>query len=302
MNQKIIGGVMPAFITPFTKDGKIMESSVKELIDFHLEGGLDGLYVGGSTGEGMIMTPDERKKIAEITVKHVAGRAPVIVHVGAPDTKTACDLSAHAKKIGADGISSVPPYYYKLSKESIKEFYTAVANAAQLPFLIYNIPMLTGVSIGSEFMIEMMGIENIIGLKFTDTNLEEFRKIKEYNNGEIKAFIGYDAMLLSALFVGADGGIGSYYNIMPKAFAGVYDNYKSGNYEVARDIQWEIDRYIMIIKKYLSPSNQPAIKSILKEIGIDCGTVMPPIRPLSDLVEKDMIADLKKEGFFEFVK
>ena len=302
MNKPIEGGVMPAFITPFDENGKIIDSGVKELIEYHLESGLDAFYVGGSTGEAMIMTPEDRMHIAEISVKYVAGRAPVIVHVGTPDTETAVKLAKHAKKIGADGISSVPPYYYKMSKEYIKEFYRAIAEAAELPFLIYNIPQLTGVSISSAFMIEMMEIPNIIGLKFTDTNLEEFRKIKAYENGRIKAFIGYDAMLLCALMMGGDGGIGSFYNIMPRAFSRVYDSFKEGDYEEAKETQWKIDKYIAIIKKYLSPANQPAIKVILKEMGFNSGTTRGPILPLKDDVSQAMHGELRKEGFFEFVR
>jgi N-acetylneuraminate lyase len=302
MNKPIIGGVLPAFITPFSENGKIIDSAARELIDYHLESGLDAFYVGGSTGEAMIMTPEQRMHIAEVVVSYVADRVPVIIHVGAADTETAVKLAKHAEKIGADGISSVPPYYYKMSKEYIKEFYKTIASSIKLPFLIYNIPILTGVSINSEFMIEMMEVENIIGLKYTDTNLEEFRKIKAYENGKIKAFMGYDAMLLSALVMGADGGIGSFYNIMPRAFAGVYDNYKAGNFEEAREIQWQIDRYIAIVKKYICPANQPAIKSILKEMGINCGTTKPPILPLKDTVVRDMLDDLRSNEFFEFVK
>ena len=302
MNKPITGGVMPAFITPFDENGKIIDSGVKELIEYHLESGLDAFYVGGSTGEAMIMSLEDRMHIAEIAVEYVANRAPVIVHVGAPDTESAVKLAIHAKKIGADGISAVPPYYYKMSREYIKEFYRAIAEAAQLPFLIYNIPQLTGVSISSDFMIEMMEIPNIIGLKFTDTNLEEFRKIKAFENGRIKAFIGYDAMLICALMMGGDGGIGSYYNIMPKAFARVYDSFQAGNYEEAKETQWQIDRYIAIIKKYLAPANQPAIKVILKEMGFNSGMTRGPILPMKENVCQMMLEELRKEGFFDFVR
>jgi N-acetylneuraminate lyase len=297
-----IFGAIPALITPFTEEGNIMEDALKELIDFHLEGGLDAFYICGSTGEGMIMDPERRMHIAEIVVNYVAGRVPVIVHVGTADTETAIALARHADKIGADCISSVPPYYYKMSREYIKEYYAAVASSTQLPFLVYNIPMLTGFSISSEFMIEMANIKNVIGLKFTDTNLEEFRAIKAYENGRIKAFMGYDAIFLSALVMGADGGIGSYYNIMPRAFADVYDSFIEGKHEQAKEIMWQIARYILIVKKYLNPANQPALKVILKEIGINCGTTKAPILPLKESVKNDLLDDLRRNGFFEFIK
>jgi N-acetylneuraminate lyase len=151
-------------------------------------------------------------------------------------------------------------------------------------------------------MIEMANIKNVIGLKFTDTNLEEFRAIKAYENGRIKAFMGYDAIFLSALVMGADGGIGSYYNIMPRAFADVYDSFIEGKHEQAKEIMWQIARYILIVKKYLNPANQPALKVILKEIGINCGTTKAPILPLKESVKNDLLDDLRRNGFFEFIK
>lgn len=302
MNNPVFTGVWPAFITPFDERGEILESGVKELIDYMIEGGLDGLYVGGSTGEGMIMTRDERMRLAELCVDYTKKRVPVIIHVGTADTKTAVELAEHARKIGADGVSSVPPYYYRMGKEYIREFYQAIARAAQIPFLVYNIPLLTGVSIGYDFMVEMMEEPNIVGLKYTDTNLEIMRQIKDYHDGEINVMMGYDAMLLSAFVLGADGGIGSWYNIMPKAFAGVYDSWKKGDVETAREWQWKIDRYIMIIKKYLEPANQAAIKAILNYQGIQAGTTMKPILPLASAKTETMIGELKAAGFFEFIK
>lgn len=302
MKKKKFTGVWPAFITPFDENGKILDSGVKELIDYMTEGGLDGLYVGGSTGEGMIMSKEDRMHMAELCVSYAGKRVPVIVHVGTADTKTAVELAEHARKIGADGVSSVPPYYYRMGKSYIKEFYQAIARAARIPFLIYNIPMLTGVSIGYDFMVEMMEEPNIVGLKYTDTNLEIMRQIKDHNDGEINVMMGYDAMLLSAMVLGADGGIGSYYNIMPRAFAGVYDCYERGDLESAKEWQWKIDRYVMIIKKYLEPANQSAIKAILNYQGISAGTTMRPILPLSGGKEEAMIAQLKAEGFFDFIK
>lgn len=295
-------GAWPAFITPFDEKGEVIESAVRECADYMIESGLDGLYVGGSTGEGMIMSKEQRMQVAELCISQAAGRVPVVVHVGTADTKTAVELARHAGKAGADGISSVPPYYYRMSKRYIKEFYTEIAKAAEVPFLIYNIPLLTGVSIGYDFMVEMMEVPNIIGLKYTDTNLEIMRQIKDYENGRINVMMGYDAMLLSALALGADGGIGSYYNIMPKPFARLYDYYQSGDIPAARELQWKIDRYIMVIKQYLEPANQAAIKAILNFQGIGAGTTMKPILPLEESRAQAMIEELKAGGFFEFIR
>lgn len=302
MALPICGGSMSAFLTPFDEKGRIIESAVKELADFHIESGLHGLYVGGSTGEGMIMTTEDRMKLAEIAVKAANKRVPVIIHVGTTDTATAIKLAQHAQSIGADGLSSVPPFYYKMSPEYIAAYYKAIADSVDIPLLLYNIPMLTGTSISADFMIELAKVKNIIGLKFTDTNLEEFRKIKDYDNGSIQAYIGFDQMLLCALIMGGDGGIGSWYNVMPKAFANIYNLYRAGRLEEARELTWKVDRYIAIIKKYPRPANQPVCKAILRRMGIDLGTVLGPLQPMKPLDEQSLIDELTKAGFFEFVR
>lgn len=300
MNKAIPEGVMPAFLTPFTREGKVNEAAVRELADFHIQSGVCALYVGGSTGEGMIMTTEQRMAVAEAAVGAAAGRVSVIIHVGAADTESAVLLAEHAKKTGADGLSSVPPYYYKMSKSYIREYYSAVSAAGGLPFLAYNIPQLTGVSIGADFMIELMELPNVVGLKYTDTNLEEFRKIKAWGQGKIKGYMGHDAMMLCALTMGADGGIGSFYNIMPRAFANVYRLYGERRIQEACAVMWRINDYIAIIKKYICPANQPALKAILRKMGIDCGPCKGPLMPLSDLAEGDMLAELEQNGFFAF--
>ena len=302
MSLSIRGGSMSAFLTPFDEKGRIIESAVQALADYHIENGLHGLYVGGSTGEGMIMTTEDRMALAEMAVKAARGRIPVIVHVGTTDTATAVRLARHAQSAGADGLSSVPPFYYKMSPEYIKAYYCAIAEAVDIPLLLYNIPILTGTSISADFMIELFKVKNIIGLKFTDTNLEEFRKIKDYDNGRIQAYIGFDQMLLCALIMGGDGGIGSWYNLMPKAFADIYNLYRAGKIEDARDLTWKVDRYIAIIKKYTRPANQPVCKAILRRMGFDLGTVLGPLQPMKPLDEESLMDELTKAGFFEFVK
>ena len=296
-------GVWGATLTPFTKDGKIYADGLKAMMEYQIENGLDAFFIGGSTGEGMIMPMEQRMELTELVMDYNKGRIPVIVHVGSADTATAVKLSEHAKKHGADGVCSVIPYYYSMTKDYVREYYKAIAQTAELPVLIYYSPTSSSFRLSLDFLYEMMQVEHIEGVKYTESNMEEFRKIKDYHDGEIKAYIGFDAMLLNALTMGANGGIGAWYNVMTKACCqGVYDNYRAGDFDAAREMQWKVNHYMAIIKKYVKGTNHAVAKSVLKAMGIDAGTVLPPILPMSPLDEQSMIEELKKEGFFEFVR
>lgn len=303
MNLGIRNGAYSAFVTPFHDDGEtINKTSVRDLIEFQISSGIDGLYVSGSTGEAMVLPDSIRMEMAELAVEYVDGRVPVIVHVGTPDTRSAVKFAKHAQSIGADGISAVPPYYYRMTRETIQKHYTAIADACDLPFLLYNIPNLTGVTLDDSFIVEMANHPNIVGCKFTDTNLEGLRKIKAVDDGRVKVFMGVDALLLSGLVLGANGGIGTFYNVMPGALSGICHAYWNNDWETARALQWQVCRYITIMKKYIGVGLFTGVKTILKEIGIDCGKTTPPLPQLDDETAARMIAELRKEGFFEFIQ
>lgn len=303
MIKPLPNGIWGATYTPFTKDGKIIHSTVKELADFHIENGMNAFYLCGATGEGMIMTPEQRMELTEVMTDYVHGRIPIIVQVGCPDTATAVKLAAHAKKCGADGISAVAPYFYGMNEKYVKDHYMAITEAAEgLPFLIYNAPDETNFGITSRFLFELIeDIEAAVGIKFTDGNMEEFRKIKDYKDGKIQAFIGFDAMLLCALIMGGNGGIGAWYNLMPRVYTDIYKCYNSGRYEEARDLQWKANHYVSIIKKYNNPQAHGAAKAVLRAMGFDMGTTLRPIQPLSALEEESLLSELKQDGFFDFI-
>lgn len=302
MNLGIKNGAYAAFVTPLQADGvTINEQSVKDLVEFQINSGIDGLYVSGSTGEAMILPDAVRMEMAELAIEYVNNRVPVIVHVGTPDTASAIRFAKHAQQIGADGISAVPPYYYRMTQDTIRRHYQAIADACDLPFLLYNIPNLTGVNLDDQFIIEMSRYANIVGCKFTDTNLEGLRKIKAVDQGRVQVFMGVDALLLSSLVLGSNGGIGTFYNVMPGPLSRICHAYWNNDLETARSTQWEVCRYITIMKKYIGIGLHTGVKTILREIGIDCGNVTPPLKQLSPEDGQAMIAELRQEGFFSFI-
>lgn len=303
MEKKLLPkGVWGASFTPFDKDGKIIVEGVKEIMDYNIENGMDAFFVGGSTGEGTLMSVDQRMELAELMIGYNKGRVPMIVHVGSTDTATAVKLTAHAKSIGADGVCSVIPYYNPMNLDYVREYYKAISREADMPVLVYYMPTTSSFQLTVDFVADLVKDPNIVGVKYTGMNMEEFRKIKDYNNGEIQAYIGFDAMLLNALTMGGDGGVGAWYNVMTKACCKIYDCFAAGDFAQAQALQWRVCHYIALIKKFAKPAIQPVGKAVLNSMGFNAGTVLGPFLPMNDLDQQTMVDLLKKEGFYEFVR
>ena len=294
-------GIMPAVVAPLTEEGVVNEQLLLKHMDFLVDNGIHGLYLGGSTGEGPVMPAEERERIVELSISHVAGKGKTtIVHVGAVDTKTAVRLAMHAEKHGADAISAVPPFYYKVDVSALYQYYKALAEAVHIPLFIYNIPELTGVVVKSDDARKMAEIDNIKGIKFSSTDITEMRKMKEIKGGDFKVFFGVDQILMAGLVMGADGGIGGTYNYMPSRYVEVYENIRKNDWEKASKVQYEIARYYNICKKYGNAIS--CIKTILTVIhGKDMGGVISPLRNLSAIEKASLLAELKQEGLFDFI-
>ena len=288
-----IKGVIPALITPFKDDGAIYETGLKNLVEDLIESGIGGFYLTGSTGEGFLMTAEERKKVVEIVIEQTAKRVPVIVHVGTIDTKTAEDLAKHAYDSGANAISSVPPFYYRFEFNEIYNYYKDLASAAPLPLVIYNIPATTGVEIGLPAIKKLVEIDNVMGIKYTSFNHYDMQRISEFNNGRITVFSGADEMCVSGLIMGAVGLIGSFYNLIPDLYVRIYKQVveqkdivsAQKNLLIANDI-------IQVVLRYGSSGAQVGIKPAMKFMGIDCGTVRKPFKKLRAEDIENMKQDL----------
>ncbi len=292
-------GQLPALVTPVDENGRIKEKSLKELIDYLFERGVDGLYLGGSTGEGLILQPEIRKKFVEIVADYVEDEHLVIAHIGSINSDDVLELAEHAGQVGVDAISAVPPFYYELDLKGIKMHYQKISEITETPMLLYNIPSKTGVAIDAEKMEELIKIDNVFGLKFTTHNLFEMSKIKQLDR-EIVVFNGSDEMTISGLAMGADGSIGTFLNIMPGLFVKLNNLMSNNKIEEAREIQYNINKIIDICLNYRS--SLMGIKEILSMMGFDVGTASPPLRPLSSSESKKLKKELEKANFFEMIK
>lgn len=280
-----ISGIIPALVTPFNEDYTVNYHSLKTLVNRLIEKGVNGFYVCGSTGESFLLEKEERKKILETVIEETAGRVPVIAHVGDIWADRAGELAAHAAKAGAHAVSAVPPFYFKFTFEEIAEYYKIIRDAAQLPLIVYNIPLLSGVSVTSSNIGTIMAACDIFGVKFTSTDMFELSRLRK-KYPDLCLLNGFDEIFLNALPVGIQGAIGSTYNIMPEKFLRIQNSFNSGDMASAAAVQSEANE---IIEALIKTDVKTGIKYILSKQGIPCGSCRRPFAALDD--EKKALLD-----------
>lgn len=300
-NIKEITGVIPALLTPFDQDENLDEKGLRALIAKLLEEGVHGLYLTGSTGEGFLMDQEERMRAVEIAMDEVAGRVPVIVHVGAISTKLSLNLTHHASKVGADAISSVPPFYFKFSEKEIIAYYRELAAATDLPMIVYNIP-LAGL-MGYDTILKLAKLPGVVGIKYTATTHFEITRLKNDVGQDFMVYSGADEMALSGLMSGSDGIIGSTYNAISDTFLDLYHAYNAGQFDEAKAIMNEAVAVIMQLLSY--GSLMAVLKAINRWMGVPAGYARKPFTNFTEeeeeMMKKDFIA-LKEKMNLTHVK
>lgn len=293
-----ITGVLPALVTPYDEDGQISRERTSRLIRYTLEGGCRGFFVTGSTGECLLLSAQERKQIAEWVVQEVAGQVPVIVHVGDASTATSVELAKHAARIGADAVGSIPPIYFRVGASGMIGHYRMIGEASDLPLYVYYIPGLTGVTMSPEEFLDLLNdIPNLAGMKFTDYNFFTLNRIRDLAGERLNILSGPDEMFLAALVMGAEGAIGTTYNLLPKLFVELYNAYQSVDIERAKRCQSKANRAIALLLQY---GGLPAFKVALEMRGIPCGLARRPFVPLAEETQTKLKEELEQIGFFDW--
>ena len=291
MDMNRFAGIFPALLTPFGKDGKINEKELARLVEYNVKKGVRGFYVCGSTGEAFLLSTEERKEVMRI-VKETAPHSTLIAHIGSLNEADAISLGKHAKELGYDAVSSVAPYYYKFSFEEIKGYYTRLADASELPMLVYHIPLFSGVSMGMKEMRVFLEDDRFMGIKYTSNDYFTLEQCKSAFPDKI-VYNGYDEMLSAGLAMGADGGIGSTYNFMAEKFVKIYELFRENRLEEARAIQKEANRIITVLCRF---GVMQAEKEVLNQLGFDFGECRPPFAPLSEeakaIIAKEIVEKL----------
>jgi N-acetylneuraminate lyase len=296
-------GLIAATFTPMHADGSLNLAAVPAMVDQLISDGVSGLYVVGSTGEGVSMTGAERKQTAEAFVRATGRRIPVVVQVGHNSIAEARELAAHAEKIGADGVSATPPSYFKPANIDllVKCVAEIAGGAPDLPFYYYNIPVVTGVSFD---MVEVMrrcgdAVKNFRGIKYTAPTLWEYQSLVELDGGRFDCLYGTDEMLLSSLVIGARGAVGTTYNMAAPLYNGIIAAFERGDLAEARRLQGLSVAFIRIAVKYRA---LPAFKAMMKMIGHDCGPFRLPHQSLTTAEAAALQQELQAIGFFGWAR
>ena len=282
---KTVTGVIPAMVTPFDENEKLDEGRLRALIRFLIDRGLDGLYITGSTGESFLMSPEERKRVVEVTVDEVDSRIPVIAHIGAIGTHSSIDLAQHAAAAGVDAISSVPPFYWGFSPDQIHGYYADITRSTDLPMLAYNVPM---AALGFDMIKRLASIEGVVGVKYTATTHHEIIRIKEEIRKDFIVYSGADEMAMSGLGYGAEGIIGSFYNSMPEIWQGIYKANAAGDMAEAKRLQ-EIGNAVIFFS--LPRGAVTTIKRAMAWQGCDAGYTRRPLGAFIDAAAEEKLKD-----------
>lgn len=283
-----IRGVIPAMLTCFNEHGDFDETKQRRLADFLLRKGVDGLYLTGSTGEAFLMDAEERCAVVDAVTDQINGKIPLIVHIGDIGTRKSIKLAKHAWEKGADALSSVPPFYFRFSNQEIEGYYRDLSEATPLPLIIYNIALAGSVNL--EMIRKLAQLPQIKGVKYTLTAHHEIMWMKETLSPDFMVYSGCDEMALSGWAFGADGIIGSFYNVIPEIFLQMKEAFQNKNFQEAAECQRIADAMILFILKFPYFS---AMKRMLAWMGVDCGRVRAPFEELSTSAEKELIQGLK---------
>ncbi|MFT6301241.1 MAG: N-acetylneuraminate lyase [Granulosicoccus sp.] len=265
-------GIHAAMLTPFHDDESIAVEGIGPLVDYILANGVDGLYAGGSSGECILQSRPERELLLRELAHYAKGKCTLIAHVGAASTADAVAMAKVAAQSGYDYVSAIPPYYYPHSKAGIADYYKAIVDASGIPLIIYNIPALTGVDIGTDGLLDLLEDDRIAGVKFTATDLFQFWKLRR-SAPDKSFFFGTDEMFLAAVATGADGGIGSTYNLIGNVYVGICEAITAGDIEKARQLQSVSNELVQVL---LTTGVLPGLKHSLNRLGVTVGRCRQP--------------------------
>jgi 4-hydroxy-tetrahydrodipicolinate synthase len=289
----MFSGLMPAMVTPFDEHGEVDLRATEAVVERFIEAGVSGVSPLGSTGEFSHLLADERKRFLEEVIRIVAGRVPLVVGVGAAGTKEMVELARHAEGVGADAVLVVSPFYWKVGEEALFRHFATVAESIDIPVLIYNLPMLTGIDL-SPSLIGRIAAEcpNVSGLKDTVTEyfhtvgvLREVKRVRP----DFSVLSGWEDLILPSLLAGADGSICAFANVAPELFVKLVRSARDGDLERAA----ELHRWVLSLVTLGAYSDPPisAIKLAMGKLGIP---ISPAVRGPALLVPEE--AQEKIEG------
>lgn len=293
MKNTIFTGAGIAIITPFNPDGSINFERLGEMIDNQIESGTDAIIICGTTGESSTMTDDEHLDCIKFAVKHTAGRVPVIAGTGSNDTKYAIELSKEAESVGADGLLLVTPYYNKTTQKGLILHFNAIANAVNIPIILYNIPGRTGLNIDIPTIKELAKHKNIVAVKEASGNISYAAKLIAECGDVIDVYSGNDDIIVPMMSLGAKGVISVLSHVIPKETHMMAQYCLDNNFAEATKLQLE---YMDLINNLFIEVNPIPVKEALNMMGIDVGGCRMPLCEMTEDHKAALKASLVNHG------
>lgn len=267
-------GVYTALVTPMTEDGKVDEKALRRLVDFQIEGGVQGLVPVGTTGESPTLDGEECKKVIRITVEQARGRVPVIGGAGSNNTSEAVHYAQEARDVGADATLQVTPYYNKPTSDGLLAHFRAIADAVDLPLIVYNIAGRTGKNIENATMLELAKHKNIVAVKEASGDIGQMMDLISKKPAEFTVLSGDDNLVFPLMALGGKGVISVASNIVPDRMARFVGAALAGQWEAARKMHYEL---LPLFKAIFLETNPIPIKAALAMKGMICESYRLPL-------------------------
>lgn len=293
MKNIIFTGAAVAIITPFNADGSINYDELGRIIDDQIENGTDAIVICGTTGESATMTDDEHRDCIKFAVTHTAGRVPVIAGAGSNDTRYAVELSKEAEAAGADALLHVTPYYNKATQKGLAAHFTAIADAVNIPIILYNVPSRTGCGFDVATVKELAKHRNIVAIKEASGNISYVAKLAAACGDDIDIYSGNDDMVVPIMSLGGKGVISVASHVIPQQMHDMVELCLKNDYEAASKLQLE---YLDIINDLFIEVNPIPVKEAMNMTGWNAGPCRLPLCDMSEDNKAKLRATLEKHG------
>ncbi len=295
MNAKLnkYHGIFPAFYACYEDNGDISPERTEAFTNYLIEKGVQGLYVGGSSGECIYQNIEERKIVLESVMKAAKGKITIIAHIAAPSTRDSIELAKHAESLGVDAIAAIPPIYFVLPDHAIYQYWTDMIEATGLDFFIYNIPGTTHYNLSMDLFKKMIRNKKVIGIKNSSMPTQDIQKFKAAGGEDFIVFNGPDEQFVSGRIIGADAGIGGTYAAMAELFLAADKAINESNLKLAREIQFAINDIIFTVLS-CTGNLYAVFKEILKRKGMNIGGARLPLAPVAPEDEPVILSVMDK--------
>ena len=295
MKKPIFKGAAVAIITPYTEDG-INCPELGRIIEDQIKGGTDAIVITGTTGESATMSDAEHRAAIKFAVEQVKGRIPVIAGTGSNETSYAIALSKYAEEVGADALLVVTPYYNKCTQKGLVAHYTAIADAVNIPIVLYDVPSRTGVAISTESYVKLSKHPNIVAVKEANGDLSKILRLKAAVGDDLVLYSGNDDQIVPILSLGGQGVISVLSNVAPKETHDMCQAFFDGDTEKAAKMQIE---YADLIDALFCEVNPIPVKVAMRKLGYDAGPLRMPLCEMEPENEAKLEAALKNHGLLK---